>query len=82
MGRFYFQRLKFRVRLLIAFRVDFPGTAETYLQFCFDEVERVLRENAGSVAALIVEPLVQGAAGILVHPTGYLKHLRTLTKKV
>jgi adenosylmethionine-8-amino-7-oxononanoate aminotransferase len=33
------------------------------------------------LAALIVEPLVQGAAGILVHPPGYLAGLRELTRK-
>jgi adenosylmethionine-8-amino-7-oxononanoate aminotransferase len=30
------------------------------------------------VAAVIVEPLVQGAAGILVHPEGYLRDVRAL----
>jgi adenosylmethionine-8-amino-7-oxononanoate aminotransferase len=30
------------------------------------------------VAGLVVEPLVQGAAGILVHPPGYLRKVREL----
>ena len=38
----------------------------------------VLRAHAGRVAAVIVEPLVQGAAGILVHPEGYLRAAREL----
>ena len=33
---------------------------------------RLLEENAHEIAALILEPLVQGAAGMLVHPAGYL----------
>jgi adenosylmethionine-8-amino-7-oxononanoate aminotransferase len=37
-----------------------------------------LREHAGEVAAVIVEPLVQGAAGILTHPDGYLRAVREL----
>jgi adenosylmethionine-8-amino-7-oxononanoate aminotransferase len=42
------------------------------------DMERLLSEHAGEVAAVIVEPLVQGAAGILVHPEGYLRAVRDL----
>jgi adenosylmethionine-8-amino-7-oxononanoate aminotransferase len=38
----------------------------------------LLEEHAGRVAAVIVEPLVQGAAGILVQPPGYLRAVREL----
>jgi adenosylmethionine-8-amino-7-oxononanoate aminotransferase len=47
-----------------------PGDAE--------DMERLLSEHAGEVAAVIVEPLVQGAAGMLVHPEGYLRDVRAL----
>ncbi len=42
------------------------------------DMERVLSEHAGEVAAVIMEPLVQGAAGMLVHPEGYLRAVREL----
>jgi adenosylmethionine---8-amino-7-oxononanoate aminotransferase len=42
------------------------------------DMERLLEEHAGEVAAVIVEPLVQGAAGMLVHPEGYLREVRAL----
>ena len=42
------------------------------------ELERLLAEHAGEVAAVIMEPLVHGAAGMLVHPPGYLRHVRRL----
>jgi adenosylmethionine-8-amino-7-oxononanoate aminotransferase len=42
------------------------------------DMERVLSEHPGEVAAVIVEPLVQGAAGMLVHPEGYLRAVREL----
>jgi adenosylmethionine---8-amino-7-oxononanoate aminotransferase len=42
------------------------------------DVERLLAEHEGEVAAVIMEPLVQGAAGILVHPEGYLRAVRKL----
>ena len=42
------------------------------------DMERLLSEHPGEVAAVIVEPLVQGAAGMLVHPEGYLRDVRSL----
>jgi adenosylmethionine-8-amino-7-oxononanoate aminotransferase len=33
---------------------------------------------SGEIAAVIMEPLVQGAAGMLVHPEGYLRTVRDL----
>jgi adenosylmethionine-8-amino-7-oxononanoate aminotransferase len=38
----------------------------------------LLEEHGDRVAAVIVEPLVQGAAGIRVHPDGYLRAVREL----
>jgi adenosylmethionine-8-amino-7-oxononanoate aminotransferase len=42
------------------------------------DLERQLAAHAGEVAAVIVEPLVQGAAGMIVHPEGYLRRVREL----
>jgi adenosylmethionine---8-amino-7-oxononanoate aminotransferase len=43
-----------------------------------DDMDRLLAAHAGDVAAVIMEPLVQGAAGMLVHPEGYLRGVREL----
>ncbi|MGZ5341341.1 MAG: adenosylmethionine--8-amino-7-oxononanoate transaminase [Solirubrobacterales bacterium] len=43
-----------------------------------DELERVLGLHEEEIAAVIVEPLVQGAAGMLLHPPGYLRAVREL----
>ena len=43
-----------------------------------EDMERLLAAHAGEVAAVIMEPLVQGAAGMLVHPPGYLHAVREL----
>lgn len=45
---------------------------------CLAEVDRLLAAHPGEVAAIVVEPLVQGAAGMIVHPAGYLRGLREL----
>ena len=42
------------------------------------DLERVLSDHGDEVAAVIVEPLVQGAAGVRVHPRGYLRAVREL----
>lgn len=43
--------------------------------------EDIITQHAGEACGFIVEPIIQGAAGMIVHPPGYLKHLRELTSK-
>ena len=50
------------------------GIADRYL----NRIREVFKEQARETAALIVEPLVQGAAGMIVHPDGFLRGLRML----
>ena len=46
-----------------------------------DDLEKLLKSKGSHIAALVVEPLMQGAAGMLLWPEGTLKRMRTLTKK-
>src|SRR5262249_15435530 len=41
----------------------------------------LLREHAGEIAALIVEPIVQGAAGMIVQPAGFLRRAAELCRE-
>jgi len=43
-----------------------------------DDMARVLAAHEEEIAAVIMEPLVQGAAGIVTHPPGYLRSVREL----
>jgi len=45
---------------------------------CADEVEKVFAAREGRIAALVIEPLVQGADGMIVQPPGYLRRMREL----
>lgn len=48
---------------------------------CFQEVEELFEKQHEKIAAIIVEPLVQGAAGMRMYPKEYLKKLRILCDK-
>jgi adenosylmethionine-8-amino-7-oxononanoate aminotransferase len=45
---------------------------------CIDNLRETLETNHAKIAALIIEPLVQGAAGIITSPPGFLKQVRNL----
>lgn len=62
----------------VATRVPHGQTKASWLQFCFDEVARLIAEHRTRLAGVVMEPIVQGAAGILVHPQGFLRHVRQL----
>lgn len=48
---------------------------------CLGEMERVLSEHAGEIAALIIEPLMQAAGGMITSRQGYLRGARELCSK-
>ena len=45
---------------------------------CADEIEKVMQSRHQEIAAFIIEPLVQGSAGMIIAPGGYLKRVREL----
>ncbi len=59
----------------------FAGSAEQCRENSLDKIEQILKQNSQNIAAVIVEPLVQGAAGILIHPAGFLKGVKLLCEK-
>ncbi len=46
-----------------------------------NNLEKFLKKSHGTTAAIIVEPLVQGAAGMIVWPKGILKQLFRIARK-
>lgn len=59
-----------------------PETSPTQATRHFlEELEALLAAHHAELAALIIEPLVQFAAGIVIHPPGYLRGVRELTRR-
>ncbi|MCX7570584.1 adenosylmethionine--8-amino-7-oxononanoate transaminase [Tumebacillus sp. DT12] len=72
--------------LFRSYRVDYPYCYRCPVSqepsscgfACLEQVESLLTEKAGEIAAFIIEPVVQGASGIITMPSGFLKELRKL----
>lgn len=60
------------------YRCPFQKTRETCSCECFSYAEKAFSKHAEECAAMIVEPLLQGSAGMRIYPELYLKKLRAL----
>ncbi|MBS14346.1 MAG: adenosylmethionine--8-amino-7-oxononanoate transaminase [Gemmatimonadetes bacterium] len=54
------------------YRCSFCSEAIECNQGCTQALEETLERHGDTIAAFVVEPLVQAAGGMLVHPPGYL----------
>ncbi|ODS32257.1 MAG: adenosylmethionine--8-amino-7-oxononanoate aminotransferase [Candidatus Scalindua rubra] len=48
---------------------------------CLGKLEEILSKNSDTIAAMVIEPLVQGAGGMIVHPQGFLSGVKDLCEK-
>lgn len=79
-----FQPLLFQTRRVPApdmYRLPPGVTRASALNHYLGQVEQVLARDHERTAALVLEPLVQAAAGMIVHPRGYLAGVRELTRR-
>ncbi|QDU98295.1 adenosylmethionine--8-amino-7-oxononanoate transaminase [Lignipirellula cremea] len=59
-----------------------PGVSrEQACEYYLAQLETLLADNADEIAALVIEPLLQAAAGMVRHPEGFLRGVRELTKR-
>jgi adenosylmethionine-8-amino-7-oxononanoate aminotransferase len=63
------------------YRCSLSLAPDTCQLACLDHLDRLLAKNAQEVAAVILEPEVQGAAGMLVQPAGYVRKVRDICRK-
>src|SRR4051812_18243866 len=71
----------------LLFKVHYAPTPHSYRsdlsadqlkRVCVASLESILREHSSRIAAICIEPIVQGAAGMIVHPPGFLKEVGRL----
>ena len=48
---------------------------------CLNSMEKILKKHSEEIVGVIVEPLVQGAAGMIIYPVEYLAGVRKLCDK-
>ncbi len=48
---------------------------------CADEIDKILENHSDEIAAVIFEPYVQAAGGMIVSPPGYIKKIREYCDK-
>lgn len=76
-----FESMRYRVHRVhsaYCYRCPVGLTRETCHIECVQQLEKLLEEKQESIAAVIVEPLLQGAGGMIVHPVEFLQRVREL----
>jgi len=63
------------------YRCEFGKTPLECSFACLKELKNILEKHSRKIAALIIEPVVQAAGGMIVWPEGYLKGVRELCNK-
>jgi adenosylmethionine---8-amino-7-oxononanoate aminotransferase len=79
-----FDNLRFpvyRVPSAYCYRCPVGKTRATCDIDCIEPLERLLDEKHGEIAAVIVEPLLQAAGGMIVHPAEFLERIRRLSTR-
>jgi adenosylmethionine---8-amino-7-oxononanoate aminotransferase len=65
-----------RVHSAYCHRCPVGKTRATCAIDCIEQLERLLEQKGNEIAAVIVEPLLQGAGGMIVHPVEFLQRVR------
>ncbi len=66
---------------LLVHSIPIPTPAGTDGAASLERLDAELRTRANEIAAFIFEPLIQGAAGMLVHPPGFLRRAVDLCRR-
>jgi adenosylmethionine-8-amino-7-oxononanoate aminotransferase len=70
-----------RIPAPYAYRSPVGDQPEAVRDYCLRELGKVLHEYDRQVAGIIIEPLIQGAGGMITAPEGFLKGVEALARK-
>ena len=68
----------FKVNAPYCYRCELGSSYPACRLKCLQQMEEIMKVHHHEVAALVIEPMVQGAGGILIQPPGYLQEVREL----
>src|SRR5438105_3785916 len=63
------------------YRLPAGVTREAACNHYLVQLEAALQQHADTLAAVVIEPLLQAAAGIITHPPGFMRGVRELTRR-
>ncbi|SHH41327.1 adenosylmethionine-8-amino-7-oxononanoate aminotransferase [Caloranaerobacter azorensis DSM 13643] len=68
----------FKVEGPDCYRCKYNLSRETCSAECFEHMEKTIIEHHEEIAGIVIEPMVQGAAGMKIYSSVYLKKLREI----
>lgn len=78
-GPLLFERLEIPTPYTL--RVPEGHTAASWEEHCIRTAEELIASRADEIAAVAIEPLVQGAAGMITQPKGYLARIAAACRR-
>ncbi len=70
----------FRIPSPYCYRCPYNSNIERCGIECLMPLGKILNEKADEISGVIVEPMLQGAGGMIVHPRGYIEKLASMVK--
>ncbi len=64
-----------------SYRCKKANSLESCAEHCLEEIESIMKRMGNKIAALVIEPTIQGAGGMIIQPDGFVKTLRKLCYK-
>ncbi|MGA2232735.1 MAG: adenosylmethionine--8-amino-7-oxononanoate transaminase [Tepidisphaeraceae bacterium] len=63
------------------YRSKTPDDPEAVKRACLKELEKILVEHGAKIAAICIEPIVQGAGGMIIQPPGFLREVARMARE-